>query len=269
MTPSPRRRSATPRWAYIFNGSWAHCWLEYGTEHRGRASRPPSTHGCRTANEVLVVLNNPNYGGCGGGGRAIVPMGVDWTVIAHEFGHGIGGFVDEYSARRGRLHRRRAELDQRDHHHRPSDDQVAASSSIRPRRCRPASAARRTTTRARARPTWSSNFDVGLFEGGVTYDTGIYRPVENCRMNSNTPQYCPVCYTSIKTTRDHETGHHFRSAHAGCFFGSGRSDRAAAPRHVDPAVRRLTAPASPTRSAASSGCPGSWQFKPNDQVYRR
>ena len=47
---------------------------------------------------VLIVLNNPNYGGCGGGGRADVPMGVDWTVIAHEFGHGIGGFADEYSA---------------------------------------------------------------------------------------------------------------------------------------------------------------------------
>ena len=50
------------------------------------------------ANELLVVLNNPNYGGCGGGGRAHVPMGVNWTVIAHEFGHGIGGFADEYSA---------------------------------------------------------------------------------------------------------------------------------------------------------------------------
>jgi hypothetical protein len=48
--------------------------------------------------------------------------------------------------------------------------------------------------------------------------------VESCRMNGNVPPFCPVCYTSIKTARDHETGHHFRNAHAGRFYGSGRSD---------------------------------------------
>jgi hypothetical protein len=80
----------------IFNGSWAHCWLEYGpnTESRLQAAL---NKWVPDANEILVVLNNPNYGGCGGGGRAHVPMGVDWPVIAHEFGHGIGGFADEYS----------------------------------------------------------------------------------------------------------------------------------------------------------------------------
>ena len=41
------------------------------------------------------------------------------------------------------------------------------------------------------RPTWSSNFDAGLFEGGGTMNTGIYRPVENCRMNGNTPGVLP------------------------------------------------------------------------------
>ena len=45
---------------------------------------------------VLIILNDPNYGGCGGGGFATVPMGVGWQVIAHEFGHGYGGFGDEY-----------------------------------------------------------------------------------------------------------------------------------------------------------------------------
>src|SRR2546421_6327333 len=81
---------------YIFSGSWAHCWLE-GTANTEAAIQAAINKWVPDANELLIVLNNPNYGGCGGGGRAVVPMGVDWTVIAHEFGHGIGGFADEYS----------------------------------------------------------------------------------------------------------------------------------------------------------------------------
>jgi len=80
----------------IFNGSWSHCWLEYGTNTESLLQAAINKW-VPDANEILVVLNNPGYGGCGGGGRAHVPMGVDWTVIAHEFGHGIGGFADEYS----------------------------------------------------------------------------------------------------------------------------------------------------------------------------
>jgi len=44
---------------------------------------------------------------------------------------------------------------------------------------------------------WDDNQDVGLFEGGSTMNTGIFRPVINCRMRSNSPPYCPVCYTSF------------------------------------------------------------------------
>ena len=32
--------------------------------------------------------------------------------------------------------------------------------------------------------TWNSNTDVGLFEGGGTNNTGVYRPVESCRASS-------------------------------------------------------------------------------------
>ena len=45
---------------------------------------------------VLILLNNPGFGGCGGGGFAVLPLGVTWDTIAHEFGHGMGGFCDEY-----------------------------------------------------------------------------------------------------------------------------------------------------------------------------
>ena len=38
---------------------------------------------------------------------------------------------------------------------------------------------------------WDDNQSVGLFEGGGTFNQAIYRPVINCRMNSNLPPYCP------------------------------------------------------------------------------
>ena len=45
---------------------------------------------------VLVILNETRGGGCGGGGFQIVTRGSSWAVMAHEFGHGVGGLADEY-----------------------------------------------------------------------------------------------------------------------------------------------------------------------------
>ena len=144
-------------------------------------------------------------------------MGVGWDVIAHEFGHGIGGFADEYSVAGNYTGGEQGWINLTTITDRATTKWRQFIDPTTP--SRPASEPRRTTTRARGRPTWSSNFDAGLFEGGGTLNTGIYRPVENCRMNGNSPEYCPVCYTSIKANRDIETGHHFRDAHAGHFYG--------------------------------------------------
>ncbi|MEV4315595.1 M64 family metallopeptidase [Actinocrispum sp. NPDC049592] len=246
----------------IFNGSWAHCWLEYGpnTESRLQAAL---NKWVPDANEILVVLNNPNYGGCGGGGRAHVPMGVDWTVIAHEFGHGIGGFADEYSVAGtysgGEPGAPNLTI---------NTDRATTKWGrfIAPSTPLPTGVGSAANYNQGARPAgWSGNFDAGLFEGGGTRNLGIYRPVENCRMNSNTPAYCPACYTSIKTARDHETDHHFRGAHAGDFFGTGRSDLLL---HHGTSIQLFRNDGNGFTHSFSGveRVPGSWQFKPNDQI---
>ena len=58
----------------IFSGSWAHCWMEYGanTETRLQAALKKWVP---DYNFLLIVLNTPNFGGCGGGGRAHVTLG--------------------------------------------------------------------------------------------------------------------------------------------------------------------------------------------------
>jgi hypothetical protein len=84
-------------------------------------------------------------------------------------------------------------------------------------------------------------------------------------MNGNTPEFCPVCYTSLKTNRDHETDHHFRSAHAGDFYGTGRSDVLL---HHGTSIQLFgnNAPDLVHRFSGVERVPGSWQFMPNDQI---
>lgn len=246
----------------IFSGSWAHCWLEYGSHTEARLTAALDKW-VPDYNEVLVVLNNPAYGGCGGGGRAHVPMGVDWSVIAHEFGHGIGGLADEYSAGRTysgsepgavnvTINTNRASLKWRQF--------VAPTTPV------PTGVGAAANYNQGPRPAgWSGALDVGLFEGGGTNDTGMYRPVENCRMNGNAPPYCPVCYTSFKHNYDAKTEHHFRHAVAGNFNGSGRSDVLL---HHGTSIQVFRNTGSGFEHAFSGveRVAGSWQFKPNDQV---
>jgi IgA Peptidase M64/FG-GAP-like repeat len=71
---------------------------------------------------------------------------------------------------------------------------------------------------------WDDNQDVGLFEGGSTYSTGVYRPVINCGMNSNCPPACPICSTQMRRVLDPYTDHTFLNCYAGDFNGDGKSD---------------------------------------------
>jgi IgA Peptidase M64 len=45
---------------------------------------------------------------------------------------------------------------------------------------------------------WDDNQSVGAFEGCGTFATGLFRPVLRCRMNQNTPSFCPVCAAEIR-----------------------------------------------------------------------
>ena len=82
----------------IFNGDWAHCWVEDGPDTANRLSQLLSVW-APEHRLVILLLNNPGFGGCGGGGRATLPLGVTWSTIAHEFGHALGGLADEYHQR--------------------------------------------------------------------------------------------------------------------------------------------------------------------------
>lgn len=167
----------------VYSGDWNSCWMEESADtdsliNQALGSVPKYDY-------VLVMLNEKGWGGCRRGSRLYVTSGDNqgadyWAVVAHEYGHGIGSLFDEYFN--------------------PGN---YAGPTINTQNCstvlnRTAVIWRGLILSGTSVPTtfstgMDSNQTVGMFQGCSYKATGIYRPVENCRMRSNIPLFCPVC----------------------------------------------------------------------------
>jgi len=191
-----------------------------------------------------------------------VPLGVDWTVIAHEFGHGLGNLPDEYCVTGAYTLGEPGAVDLTIDTNRAT---LKWGNFVDPTTPIPTGTGACADYNQGVKPaTWDDNQDVGLFEGGNTQNTGIYRPVVNCRMRGNAPPFCPVCYTSFKRQYDAWTGHTFTNCYAGDFDGDGRSDLLV---HSGNSIQTFRSNGGQLDIAFSAveRVPGSWQFQPNDQ----
>ncbi|MBW8890507.1 MAG: VCBS repeat-containing protein [Fibrobacteres bacterium] len=195
---------------YIFSGSWAHCWVEPSAQSETLIQNALAAN-VPNADYVVILLNNPNYGGCGGNGRLVVPRGIDWSVVAHEMGHGIGGLMDEYTGggpyTGGSINGVNCTTD------------LNRATTYWKRFIDPATALPTTFG-----GTMDATRSVGAFPGCGTKDSQIYRPVSNCRMNSNSPNYCPVCYTHIKKLLYPDLNQTFDNPLYADFSGDGKED---------------------------------------------
>lgn len=254
---------------YIYSGSWAHCWLEGGANTATLVQNALNTW-VPDYDLVLIILNEAGGGGCGGGGFQVVTLGSSWAVMAHEFGHGAGGLADEY-CRPGSYSG--AE---------PGQVNITANSNRNTLKWRGfVNPATPVPTGINATPGqggctpynqgskpagWSSDQDVGLFEGGQYVTSGKYRPVDNCRMRGNSPPYCPVCYTEMKTRHHAFTGRNFLRCHPGDFNGDGKSDLLV---HNANGIMIYRSNGSQLDLVFScvDRVPGSWQFQANDQFF--
>ncbi|TMQ05922.1 MAG: hypothetical protein E6J91_39405 [Deltaproteobacteria bacterium] len=169
------------RLGFLYSGSWAHCWLEQQSFTAARIAKVLARF-APNFDYVLVLLNEGGQGGCGGGGQQTVTRGENWTTIVHEFGHGLGGLADEYSQQG--LHFTGTSFAQ------PN----CSIAGTRPGLTWASKVAAGVPLPTTTTPSgWNDNQNVGAFEGRGTFETGLFRPVKNCRMRSNEPPYCPVC----------------------------------------------------------------------------
>lgn len=203
---------------YIYSGVWAQCWLEHrisGGNNLTNAAKNAAlaASGLSHAQYVVVILNHSGFGGCNRGPRDIVQTkAVSWQVLAHEAGHGIGGLRDEYSISGN-----------------------YSGSAVNNRNCSTVLNKNqifwnRFVDSATAFPTsfdsatMDPNRTVGAFPGCSTKTSGIYRPVHNCRMKGNTPNFGPVCQTLMRKDLYATLDHDFENVYAGDFNGDGRDD---------------------------------------------
>jgi hypothetical protein len=254
---------------YIYSGSWAHCWLEGGANTGTLVDNALDTW-VPDWDLVVIILNELGFGGCGGGGFQVVTLGSAWEVMAHEFGHGAGGLADEYcqpgtyaggepGAINVTANTNRNTLKWR-HFVKPS---TPVPTGVNPN---PGNGVCSGWNQGPQPADWSSDQSVGLFEGGQYVDSGKYRPVINCRMRGNSPPYCPVCYTEMKSKHHTASGHSFTKVYSGDFNGDGKDDILI---HNGNAILIYRSDGTQLDIAFSAveRVPGSWQFTAGDQFY--
>ncbi|HET9666600.1 MAG TPA: M64 family metallopeptidase, partial [Desertimonas sp.] len=253
---------------YIYSGSWAHCWLEPGAGTGAKVQNALDTW-VPDYDLVVIILNEAAFGGCGGGGFQIVTLGSAWEVMAHEFGHGTGNLADEYcqpgtytggepGAPNITINTDRATLKWR---------QFVNPATPVPTGVAPANPPDCTGWTEGTKPSgWSNSDDAGLFEGAAYKRKGIYRPAINCRMRGNSPPYCPICYTRMKSIAEPHAQHTFQNVYAGDFNGDGKDDILV---HSGNAIHihRSNGSQLDVVFSAVERVPGSWQFTSGDRFF--
>jgi hypothetical protein len=170
----------------LYTGKWDSCWIQESGQSDALIRAAARGIGY---NFLLLVLNESGFGGCARSHRLYITSGVDWDLVAHEYAHGIAGLYDEYGGK-GRYHG-------------PTINDKNCSTVVDRNRVvwRDLIDAR---TPIPTRPGGAGGPDtVGMFERCKTFDTGIYRPAQNCLMRESgqnpVPPFCPVCRPLMAT----------------------------------------------------------------------
>lgn len=163
----------------IYSGKWDRCWLEESADTDQLVTKFISVP---KVDFVVILANESGYGGCRRGSRLYLTSGSPWDVVAHEYGHAIAGLYDEYTVD-GQGDYLGEPINVKNCSVVPNRQKVVWSSLIDANIDIPSDQAQNI----------NSNDTVGEFTGCDYAETKIYRPVQDCRMRSNTPHFCPVC----------------------------------------------------------------------------
>ncbi len=141
--------------------------------------------------QLYVLVNTPRYGG-GGFYNVINLVSVDNElsdkVFVHEFGHGLVGLADEYyNASIGGSEYYNLNIE-------PWEKNITTLIDFDKKWKKKVKKGTPIPTPRTKKYTKT----IGAFEGGGYVATGVYSPMQDCRMKSNEPEgFCPVCSDAI------------------------------------------------------------------------
>jgi hypothetical protein len=137
---------------------------------------------------VLLLVNDPEYGGTGGGTAIVSMHELAVPTAIHEMGHSFAYLGDEYDADTpGFPKAERPNVTQQ-----TSRDLIRWHNWILPSTPIPTPETFNPQTN---RPYYEQ--EVGLFEGANYSAAGWYRPKFTCRMNANVFPFCEVCAEAL------------------------------------------------------------------------
>ncbi|MBK8099418.1 MAG: VCBS repeat-containing protein [Planctomycetes bacterium] len=200
---------------YRYSGVWSRCWMEPGPNTSTRLANLLATT-VPGAEYVFIVLNESGFGGCRRGNTLSVTLSSNANVCAHEMGHMVGNLGDEYTGGSATY----------------TGGEPSAANLTRQTN-RALIKWRNYIPSTRPIPTVQANVtdfdsDVGLFEGATlgtsNWRFGLYRPTFNSRMNSNSPEFCPVGYEAFRDSLNGFEVKSFYRSHFGDFNGDSRDD---------------------------------------------
>jgi len=169
----------------LYTGKWKRCWMEPTSNTDVLITE--ALKALPKYNFVLVMVNEGGFGGCRRGSRLYVTRSVNWDVVAHEYGHGVGNLYDEYwQAGAGSYAGPAVNLG--------NCSTVLNRNSVVWNTFIGATLALPTSLANGINP----NTTVGMFPGCMYRSAGIYRPVDNCRMRTNSQDFCPVCLALLR-----------------------------------------------------------------------
>lgn len=130
---------------------------------------------------VIMIVNDPEYGGSGGGISITSTNADSPEVVIHEFGHSMAALADEYSSPIPNP---------------PGGERINATQETR----RDFISWKMWIDSSTPIPTPETSEHighVGLFEGAYYRSTGWYRPQLSCKMRSLGSSFCAICSEAI------------------------------------------------------------------------
>ena len=240
-----------------FTGQHGRCWIEFSSQAQTLLNQVLADNGLSSAQHVVIVLNEPSFGGCKySSSRLAVTKGVGWDVIAHEFGHAMGGLADEYDLIQGLPPATYTGGE-------PAGVNCTKNSNKGTlkwkRYVKPTTPVPTTTVPAGVSPDQHA----GLFQGCSTFKNNIFRPTLDSRMKSNSKEFGPVSYNHLKNVFHAKMNHSFLNSYVGDFTGDGKDD-VVIHNGDDLALYESTGNRLQVKEIVNNMIP-SWEFRPGDK----